>query len=219
MSQGEVSGPPSLTSERLRSDSERYYSSRFAEHGPTPRGVDWNGEDSQVLRFTQLLQVVDREGPFSLLDYGCGYGALLARMRAGDWDCDYRGFDLSEPMIEHARLTFEDDHRATFASREDELEPADYAVASGVFNVRQEATVEAWSAYVLESLDRLDFLGRNGFSFNLLTSYSDPQLMRDHLWYADPTMLFNHCKYRYSRQVALLHDYGLFEFTIIVRKP
>jgi len=31
--------------------------------------------------------------------------------------------------------------------------------------------------------------------------------------------LFDYCKRTYSRDVALLHDYGLYEFTILVRKP
>jgi hypothetical protein len=48
--------------------------------------------------------------------------------------------------------------------------------------------------------------------------YSDPERMRAHLYYADPCRLFDHCKRRYSRHVALLHDYGLYEFTILVRK-
>ena len=38
------------------------------------------------------------------------------------------------------------------------------------------------------------------------------------LYYADPCALFDHCKTKYSRNVALLHDYGLYEFTLIVRK-
>ena len=42
--------------------------------------------------------------------------------------------------------------------------------------------------------------------------------MKDYLFYADPGELFDHCKRRYSRWVALLHDYGLYEFTILVRK-
>ncbi len=53
--------------------------------------------------------------------------------------------------------------------------------------------------------------------FNCLTSYSDPEKKRDELYYADPCALFDMCKRRYSRQVALLHDYGLYEFTILVR--
>jgi hypothetical protein len=42
--------------------------------------------------------------------------------------------------------------------------------------------------------------------------------MRADLFYADPCVYFDLCKRRYSRQVALLHDYGLYEFTLIVRK-
>ncbi|KAQ37574.1 hypothetical protein AJ39_03274, partial [Mycobacterium tuberculosis MD14844] len=59
---------------------------------------------------------------------------------------------------------------------------------------------------------------RRGFSFNCLTSYSDASKMRDDLYYADPCALFDLCKRRYSKSVALLHDYGLYEFTILVRK-
>ena len=42
--------------------------------------------------------------------------------------------------------------------------------------------------------------------------------MRSDLFYSDPCNLFDICKRKYSRNVALLHDYGLHEFTIIVRK-
>jgi SAM-dependent methyltransferase len=208
-----------VSRDRLAADAAAYYSARFAEHGATARGVDWNGEAAQALRFEQLLRVVDRPGRYSLLDYGCGYGALLAHLRGAGSDCGYTGFDLSAPMIEHAGAAFAGDPDARFSSDEAELRPADYTVASGVFNVRQEVAAETWSAYVLESLDRLDELGRHGFAFNLLTSYSDPERMRDDLWYADPGRIFDHCRRNYARNIALLHDYGLYEFTVIVRKP
>jgi SAM-dependent methyltransferase len=208
-----------VSRDRLAAAAAAYYSARFAEHGATARGVDWNGEAAQALRFDQLLRVVDRPGLFSLLDYGCGYGALLTHLRAAGSDCDYTGFDLSEPMIDHARGAFAADPAAHFSSDEAELRAADYVVASGVFNVRQDASAETWSAYVLESLDRLDALGRHGFAVNLLTSYSDPERMREDLWYADPGKIFDHCRRSYSRNIALLHDYGLYEFTVVVRKP
>jgi len=57
-----------------------------------------------------------------------------------------------------------------------------------------------------------------GFSFNCLTSYSDDDKMKDYLYYANPMELFDLCKRKYSRNVALLHDYDLYEFTILVRK-
>jgi hypothetical protein len=42
--------------------------------------------------------------------------------------------------------------------------------------------------------------------------------MRDNLYYADPFLLFDYCKKTYSRNVALLRDYGLYEFTLLIRK-
>jgi hypothetical protein len=42
--------------------------------------------------------------------------------------------------------------------------------------------------------------------------------MRANLYYADPLYLFDHCRVHYSKWVALLHDYGLYEFTVVVRK-
>ena len=60
-------------------------------------------------------------------------------------------------------------------------------------------------------------LSRRGFAFNMLTSYSDADRMRSDLHYGDPAAYFDLCKRRFSRNVALLHDYELYEFTIVVR--
>ena len=51
----------------------------------------------------------------------------------------------------------------------------------------------------------------------MLTTYSDADKQRDDLFYADPLRVFDICKQRFSPRVALLHDYPLYEFTIIVR--
>jgi hypothetical protein len=75
-----------------------------------------------------------------------------------------------------------------------------------------------WRDHVEATLDVMDRTSRRGFSFNCLTTYSDAEKMREDLYYADPCDLFDCCKRRYSRHVALLHDYGLYEFTILVRK-
>jgi len=175
--------------------------------------VDWNSPESQELRFEQLLGVVRVAEPFSLNDYGCGYGALLAHLRAKGLAVDYRGFDLSEAMVAHARDTF----GPRFVTRQNELDPADYTVASGIFNVKLDASDEDWREYVVETLAAIARLSTQGFAFNMLTSYSDADKMRDDLYYGDPAFFFDHVKRRYARNVALLHDYGLYEFTIIAR--
>jgi hypothetical protein len=61
-------------------------------------------------------------------------------------------------------------------------------------------------------------LSRKGFSFNALTKYSDVDHMRPHLYYADPCFFFDYCKTHFARNVALQHDYDLYDFTILVKK-
>ena len=102
-------------------------------------------------------------------------------------------------------------------ARRKDLEPTDYAVASGVFNVKQDADDEAWRTYIWETVADLAALGTRGFAFKRTTSCSDADKRRPDLYYADPLEAFDRCKRTYSRFVTLLHDYPLYEFTIIVR--
>jgi SAM-dependent methyltransferase len=198
--------------------SASYYSARVREHGPTPEGADWNSAASQTLRFEHLLRIVDRSKPFAILDYGCGYGAMLDYLRQSGVACAYTGFDLSAAMLTHGRQTFGDDPRVCWTNDRDELCPADYVVASGVFNVKQDTPSSAWHSYALELLQHIDELAVRGFAFNMLTSHSDPDRMRADLYYADPGAIFNHCVRNYSNEVTLVHGGGLYEFTVLVRK-
>jgi len=116
----------------------------------------------------------------------------------------------------HARMASL--HGCVVTAKREQLQPADFAVASGVFNVKQDADNDSWRAYIWETLADLAALGTRGFAFNALTSYSDEDKRRPDLYYADPLEAFDRCKRTFSRFVTLLHDYPLYEFTIIVRR-
>jgi SAM-dependent methyltransferase len=194
-----------------------YFDKRIQEHGASPRGSDWNSEISQNLRFDQLLRVVEAQS-FSLLDYGCGYGALADYLLTKGFDVDYYGYDILESAIETARQVHADKPRRTFFTNKSELPICDYTVASGIFNFRGEQSFEDWTEYVIGVFHEFDLLSRRGFASNFLTKYSDAEKMRADLYYADPLLLFDYCKRNFSRNVALLHDYRLYDFTLIVRK-
>jgi SAM-dependent methyltransferase len=201
----------------LLDDVAHYYAERLGRFGPTPAGVDWRDEASQRMRFEQVAKVVEnREG--SVLDLGCGYGAMLEFLREREFAGAYRGLDVVPEMIEAAAARNADDDAAGFAIGSLPGSTADYVLASGIFNVRQQTGDAEWRDYVEATLTEMDHAARCGFAFNCLTSYSDPERTRDDLYYGDPCHYFDLCKRRYSREVALLHDYGLWEFTIIVRK-
>jgi len=203
----------------LLNEIARYYSEKLALYGDTARGVDWNGEDGQIIRFEQLCKVIDSEASqFSLNDIGCGYGALY------NFLCDkyrmstYLGVDVSEEMTQAAKLRHSKFSNARFVTASEPDVIADYGLASGIFNVRLNSNDSDWYGYIIAMLDSLHQTSRLGFAFNCLTSYSDDDKKRDYLYYADPCRLFDHCKRQYSRNVSLFHDYGLYEFTIVVRK-
>ena len=153
----------------------------------------------------------------SIIDYGCGYGALLDYLRAS-------GRRVAYSRLRHQR---DDDRRRSaagtaprrsFTADVSQLAPADYVVASGIFNVKLGHAPDAWRDHVLQTLALMRSLCRRGFAFNMLTTHSDPDKRRDDLFYADPSRVFDICLQRFSPRVALLHDYPLYEFTIIVRK-
>ena len=193
-----------------------YYTERLAVHGPTARGVDWNSRESQELRFVQLLKLCPSARPFTLNDYGCGYGALLDCLRTRGVSCDYRGYDAAEAMIAKARELHQGTAGCCFVSEDWALEAADYTVASGIFNVKLAFDYGEWTAYMRDTVARLAELSTRGFAFNALTGYADLERRRPDLYYADPAAWFEYCR-RFSRYVALLHDYPLYEFTILVR--
>lgn len=193
-----------------------YYNHKLSLHGATPQGVDWNSQSSQELRFDQLSRVFESTKNLSLIDYGCGYGAFVDYLQARSLSGDYIGYDLSEKMLEAGREISRPNWNCEFIETLPSAK-ADYLVASGIFNVRQHETDAVWKEYVLSELGKMASVASKGMAFNMLTSYSDIEKRKDYLYYADPLEIFDFCKRNLSAKVACLHDYPLYEFTMLVR--
>lgn len=197
-----------------------FFATKLEKHGSTPQGVDLNGEKSQFIRFEQLIKIfcLNENDSFSVNDLGCGYGAFYDYINGKFPNVIYNGYDISEAMINEAKKRHAPYAKARYWVASAPTEHADYGVESGIFNLRFGCGDAEWQAHIEATLDILDRTSRRGFAFNCLTSYSDADKMRDDLYYADPCRWFDYCKRKYSRNVALLHDYGLYDFTILVRK-
>ena len=195
-----------------------YYTDKIKIYGATPKGVDWNGEDSQFVRFEQLSKIINKD-IFSINDIGCGYGKYFEFLQNRFSNFNYYGFDLSQEMINNAKSLYSNKGGGFMqVDNLKNIEKADYSVASGIFSVKMEHNESEWLSYILATLEKMNDKSNNGFSFNMLTKYSDKEYMKDNLYYADPLFIFDYCKRNFSKQVALLHDYGLYEFTILVKK-
>jgi SAM-dependent methyltransferase len=182
----------------------------------TPLGVGWPNRENQETRFAQLLRLLDGDrGEFTVNDLGCGFADLYSFIRATALPMKaYRGYDLSEKMLEVARERVGPDAELI---RSDHLtERADYSFACGIFNTRLRASDEEWLAYMKSVVLDLHRHSQRGFAFNSFSTYVDWR--EPHLFYADPMELFRYCKEEVSPRVALLHDYPLWEWTILVRR-
>lgn len=202
--------------EKILNKVNKYYSEKIISHGATSKGVDWNGKESHFLRFEQLCKLLPINKNFSLIDYGCGFGSLIDFLTEKEFQFNYSGFDISEEMVHKAKSI----HTTKNISFNTELngDKYEYAIANGIFNVKLDSNDQDWKKYIEVTLQQINKISAKGFSFNILTSYSDEEYKKDYLYYADPLYFFDYCKKHFSKNVALLHDYNIYEFTIIVKK-
>jgi SAM-dependent methyltransferase len=197
---------------------EQLYSDNIEKFGIDSRSVGWKDTASQQLRFDKLMAIVQQKNQaFTLNELGCGYCELYKYLEQNQFAIDrFYGYDISEKMLDSAREYLGANERIELIKSPQLNTPADYSVTSGIFNVMFDQKKDQWEEYIKEVLLNMNQFSAKGFSFNLLTKYVD--FTAPDLYYADPMVFFDFCKKECSKQVAVLHDYPLFEWTIHVRK-
>jgi SAM-dependent methyltransferase len=202
------------------SDVEAYYGARVARYGATPLGVDWSCQATQMLRFVQLLKICDFSAPFTLNDIGCGYGALAAflAMRHPNAKIDYLGVDLSRAMVSRARRRFSGPDRR-FVVGKASPRVADYSVASGIMNVNCGHSRATWEGFIATMLEQMRRASRRGFSVNFVVDaqHGSAEPLPDILYRTAPQPWFRFCERELGCSVETIDDYGMKEFTLLVR--
>jgi SAM-dependent methyltransferase len=197
-----------------------YYTGKVEQFGATPLGVDWSCVATQEMRFVKLLNVVEVSPGVTLNDLGCGYGALLAlldRHHAGA-GIDYLGIDLSAAMVRRAQRCWRDRAGCRFVTGAACPRRADYAVASGIFNVQLDQPRALWEAFIRATLDGLAATSTRGFAVNFIAATAGTTLV-DGLYATTPEPWIAHCERRLGATVELVEGYGLREFTLLARPP
>jgi SAM-dependent methyltransferase len=201
----------------LISKISKYYGEKICKFGSNARGVDWKDEYSQILRFKELTKIISDDAPITINDLGCGYGALYLYLnqQTSVKVSRYYGYDISEDMLANAKSLI-NDRAVSFIKSDRILTNADYSLASGVFNVKLDTDTKIWEEFIIDTLFNMNERSTRGFAFNCLTSYVDYKM--DHLYYGNPLFFFDFCKKKISKYATLIHDYELYEWTILVRK-
>lgn len=196
---------------------EKHYSESIKKYGTVSKGVGWNNEEGQILRFQKLLSICPpppHQESFSVNELGCGYGALYRFLQEKKYRVDYVGYDISEEMLHIAKEYTNNEVSLICSDRI--TQEADYSITSGIFNAKFSYDDKIWLEYILEILHNMNEMSRKGFSFNMLTNFVDYK--NPNLYYADPNYFFDYVRKNFSKNLILLHDYDLWEWTILVRK-
>ena len=201
-------------------DIDKFYQDNLKQFGSTAKGVGWKNDEAQRVRFSQLFKLVTTKEAFSINDLGCGVADFVDFLNGEKANFVYRGYDMMPEMIQRAKNKFADNELVLLQTIANiaEISPADYTIASGIFNIRLITSDEIWLRHILDTITMMNSKSRLGFAFNILSIYSDSEFRKAELYYADPLYLFDYCKRTFTQNVAVLHDYGQYDFTIIVRK-
>jgi len=196
----------------------QYYTQKIRRYGPTPLGVDWSCVPTQALRFRKLFNLCDFDGPFSLNDLGCGYGAVLDYLALyhPQTSVDYLGIDLSATMVRRARKCHAGD-LIRFRQGAESPRIADYSIASGIFNVMLDQPVAVWEHLVETTLSHLNSTSRKGFAVNFVHEPVPGRTARPGLYCTRPGRWAEFCEQRLESEVFLIDDYGMSEFTLLVK--
>jgi SAM-dependent methyltransferase len=197
------------------------YTSNLDEHGINSKSVGWPDSASQLLRFEKLALLLDaapHSERVSVADFGCGYAPMLRFLDERDRPPigRYIGYDISAEMLKAARREVGADPRVELVHASEPAEDVDYTFVSGTFNVRMGSSEADWELFVKGQLRALWQRSRRGLAFNLLTTYVDWR--KDDLFYASASEFFDYCKSGLSRFVSVVHDYPLYEWTMLVHR-
>ena len=175
--------------------------------------VDWGDPQAQLKRFAVLADNVPLAGR-SLLDVGCGLGALWEFLRQRGLDVEYTGVDIVAEMVRAAQARHPDVrfvHADIFA--ENPFAPGRFHVAfvSGTFNLNLGNNRD----FLPTAIGRLLEIASEFAVFNLLHHRTPAKY--DHCVYWEPAEVLAIAQ-PLCGKVTLIEDYLPNDFTVLCHK-
>ena len=202
---------------RPDTETTRFFESNVRRFGYGYRALGFGRRSSQEKRFGALAALGDFDGA-SLLDVGCGFGDLLAWLRARGLRLRYTGLDVTASMIERCRKRFTDGEARfvvgdalTWTPPMEEGGAYDWVIASGIFGYHAKDT----RSRIQPTLERLFAMARRGLAVNFLSGCA-PTRSPGRL-YVHPADVLQYAL-RLTPAVRLDHTYMPNDFTLCMYK-
>ena len=195
---------------------QSYYQKTLEKYGPTPQGVDWNGCESQNLRF-QIQHNMVKSGYSSkthILDYGCGYGEFAHFLSNDVYLGKYTGFDIVPESINYAMKRFVDHNKFNFTNKLSSDSRFDTIFASGVFNIHPGDSPKWLNLHVKKCLFEMSKMS-DVVVLNFLKS--NPTKPVSNLFFVSQDELKSILPADF--QITNINDdYGLWEWTVVIER-
>jgi ubiquinone/menaquinone biosynthesis C-methylase UbiE len=185
------------------------FDQRLAQHPDDDARALAVGADGRHTMALQCLVDVGIVSGATVLDVGCGLGALHEHLLTDGIACTYSGYDINPQLIEMAKRRHPD---TTFEVRdilEEEFPEFDFVVSSSSFNLKLEH--EDNYAFIERMLRTMYGHSRRAVAVDLMTSYVD--FKRPEAFYYEPERVFKIAK-GITKRITLRHDLPLFQFCV-----
>ena len=119
-----------------RIDSSKFYTNAIDRFGETPQGLNWLTQESQEIRFKEILALLPKDlSSFSLADAGCGFGDFYHYLlQQAQKPKHYTGIDSLQKMLDIASKKTQEEILCLDICTET-LPVRDYYVCSGALNI------------------------------------------------------------------------------------
>ncbi|WP_228712701.1 class I SAM-dependent methyltransferase [Halarcobacter mediterraneus] len=148
-------------------NNHKFYKKAIDKYGISARGVHWQSQFTQYLRFEILNSFIKEDIEKStLVDAGCGFAEYLNYLKKSSLEPKlYLGIDVEEKMISLSEKRFPNNKFLVKDILKDSLPEADYFVCSGAMNILRKKQMFRFIENCLNS-------SKKGFVFNFLKSHT-----------------------------------------------
>lgn len=197
---------------------EKLYTNNLSKFGINHRAVGWNSIESQNLRFEKLLYLIsNREKKITVNELGCGYGEFYKYLLNNNFNFrKFNGYDISKAMLNSCRKYLSSPKELKLFNSPIINTKADYTFSSGVFNIPFKNSELQWNNHIEKTILNMYEYSKIGIAFNFLSSYVD--FRSENLFYQNPEKILKFCLQNFGKKIHLIHDYPLYEFTILIYK-
>jgi len=210
-----------MTYAALERKLKRSYEDRLAAIGPTPKGVFWRNQTTQIARFDALLNLVTQVTPVpdpTISDIGCGYGAMLDFIKKTSryQNLHYIGIDINRAMIKSCKQKFPD-QKHMFLVGKRPPSSVDFCVFSGTFNLCFTDNTSLWFDYMFANLQQCWQRSRYGLVLNLLCSHKVE--VKNRIFYAERQTFITAASRMFGPTHARSTPHVAGDVTFLIAKP